>query len=146
MYSISTNGTVSIFNYGTCELVSTIESKQNLVASFRIYKDVTSWQFSKFCIAFKKKISELDELGMESKCYTVEDGDIENCVSRGEYLYICVKGQDGKYRISVMEKSKKKVVYYTSLESGFENMLISRKRNLLITYDEKHKLSFWRPG
>ena len=52
---------------------------------------------------------------MEGKNFTVEDGDIENCIGRGEYLYICVKGQDNKYRISVMEKSKKKIVFYTSL-------------------------------
>lgn len=45
-----------------------------------------------------------------------------------------------------MDKTKRKVLYYTGLESGFEQMLISRKRNLLITYDEKHRLSFWRPG
>ncbi len=67
---------MSIFNYATSELLSTIESKQNLNACFRLYNDTTTWQFSKFFLAFKKKIIELDQFGSEAKNYTIEDGDI----------------------------------------------------------------------
>lgn len=107
---------------------------------------MSSWQFSRFFLGFRKKIVEMDQFGSEVKGYTIEDGDIENCIAKGEYLYICVKGTDNKYRISVMDKTKKKTLFFTSIDSPFEQMLISRKRNLLITYDDKHKLSFWRPG
>lgn len=89
---------------------------------------------------------EMDHYGMETKNYTVDDGEIENAIGKGEYLYVCVKGTDGKHRIGVIERGKKKTVFFTSLESPFEQMLISRKKNLLITYDDKQKLSFWRPG
>jgi hypothetical protein len=56
---------------------------------------------------------------METKQYPIEDGDLENCVGKDEYLYSCVKGSDSRYRISVMEKAKKKVVFYSGLEAGF---------------------------
>lgn len=71
---------------------------------------------------------------------------MEKCVAVGDYLYVCVKGQDGKCRMSVMDRRKRKVVYFVAVDAAYEHMLMSRKRNLLITYDQNHKLSFWRPG
>lgn len=50
-------------------------------------------------------------------------------------MYVCVKGIDNKFRLSVLDRQKKKVVYYASLETGLEHMIMSRKRNLLISYD-----------
>ncbi len=52
---------------------------------------------------------------METKHYLIEDGDLENCTAKGEYLYTCVKGNDARYRISVIDKTKKKNVYYAAL-------------------------------
>lgn len=66
-------------------------------------------------IGFKKKVIEYDQSGMELKGYPIDDGEVENCISVGEFLYVCVKGSDNKYRLSVIEKSKKKVVFYCSL-------------------------------
>ena len=80
------------------------------------------------------------------RTYSVEDGEVEKCVGVGNYLYVGVRGVDGKARMSVMDRHRGKVVYFVAVEAGFEHMVMSRKRNLLITYDQQHKLSFWRPG
>ena len=60
------------------------------------------------------------------------------------YIYVCIRGKDNKYRLSVIDRIKKKQVYYAVLEAGLEKMVMSRKRNLMITYDDKHRLAFWR--
>lgn len=86
-------------------------------------------------LGFKKKVVEYDQFCMETKSYPIEDGELANCIAKGEYMYFCVRGNDSKYRISVMDRTKRKVLFYTALDSLFEQMLISRKRNLLITYD-----------
>jgi hypothetical protein len=33
----------------------------------------------------------------------------------GGYVYVCIKGKDNKYRISVIDRIKKKQVYYATL-------------------------------
>ena len=80
------------------------------------------------------------------RTYLVEDGEVEKCVGVGNFLYVGVRGGDGKARMSVMDRHRGTVVYFVAGEAGFEHMVMSRKRNLLITYDQQHKLSFWRPG
>lgn len=66
-------------------------------------------------MGFKKKIVEYDRVGMEMRSYGVEDGELVGAVAKGEYVYECVRGGDGKCRVSVMERGKRKVVFYTGL-------------------------------
>jgi len=61
----------------------------------------------------------MDALGGEGRVYAVEDGEVVNCVGVGRFFYVCVRGGDGRFRVSVVERLGKRVVYYAPVEAGF---------------------------
>lgn len=104
------------------------------------------WDFERFVVVFGRKVVEFDSFGIQGKFYGVDEGEVRAAVAVGGFLYLCAGVTGAGCRLSVVERQTKKVVYYAELETAIEHMIMSRKRNLLITYDDKHRLSFWRPN
>ena len=64
----------------------------------------------------------------------------------GEFLYEFVRGDDKLIRLNVVSRSSHKNVYYSRIDNEIIFCLMQRNKNLMITYDDKDNLNFWRPS
>jgi hypothetical protein len=76
--------------------------------------------------------------------YQIENGELVGCLCAGEFIYEFVKGEDKKCRLNVISRSSGKTVYYCALEGQILYGCLQKNRNLMVTYDDKNCLNFWR--
>jgi len=69
-----------------------------------------------------------------------------NTACVGEFLYQFIKSDDKAIKLNVYSRSSSKNVYYSRLDNEVLFCLMQRNKNLLITYDDKDNLNFWRPS
>jgi hypothetical protein len=55
-----------------------------------------------------------------------------------------VKTEDKGSKMNVVSRGSGKNVYYCGLEGQVELCCLQRGKNLMISYDSEHSLSFWR--
>ena len=55
-----------------------------------------------------------------------------------------MKTEDKGSKMNVVSRGSGKNVYYCGLEGQVELCCLQRGKNLMISYDSEHSLSFWR--
>lgn len=65
-------------------------------------------------------------------------------ISVGQYLYEFVKVDDKTVKLNVIDRITSKNVYYCAVEGEVSQACMQRNKNLMICYDDRNILSFWR--
>jgi len=99
---------------------------------------------NRLLISTSKRIFELSTGGEEENKFAIEVGELVNSACVGEYIYEFIRIDDKTCKLNIISRSSGKNVYYCAIDNEVVLSCMQRCKNLLISYDDKNQLNFWR--
>jgi hypothetical protein len=144
IYSVTNSGVLKIFSYATQEELVATNLRETVLSVLPIYASRGSNAIERLLVATPKRVFEVSRGGEEEKKYVVEGGELTACACVGEFLYEFIRAEDKTTKLNVISRSSSKNVYYCALDNEVALACMQRNKNLMITYDHKDNLNFWR--